>query len=196
MKRVVLLGFVMVMASSAVFARGGVDAGEYRGSGRRLSTDGERVNLTGTILESEGFYVLETGDRRISLSAPGFFRSAVEVPVGREVSVTGTLVDCIDDCVIEADAHLFVETAVVGEEEYSFAAGGRAAGPGWGDELSPGFTNRGSGMGRTSSAPSGYPARGGRFSGGRGGRGGGMSGAGRASIPDTVRPGGRWYPAE
>jgi hypothetical protein len=123
MKRTLFIIIVAALAAGALFARGTADgAGMNRGTGNRF--DGETVTVSGTVEEADGRVVLKTGDGVYSLSAPGFPRSGTEVPTGQSVEVTGIMnTGNCDDCGIDADGHIFVESASVNGKELVFDAG-------------------------------------------------------------------------
>ncbi|MDF1566592.1 MAG: hypothetical protein P1P77_01080 [Spirochaetaceae bacterium] len=88
------------------------------------STDGEPIETSGTIQEIDDYYVLETAEGTYSLSAPGFPRSGAPMPVGEAVQVSGLLLPtAVEDCPLDAEGHIIIETAAFDGEEFVFAAG-------------------------------------------------------------------------
>ena len=112
--------------------------GSYRAQGSAL-VDGESFAAEGTIDMIDDHYILETAEGTYTMSAPGFFRSGAPMPLGESIEVSGLLLPtALEDCPIDAEGHVVVETAAFNGEEFAFAAGsaggqnrsGRGLGPG------------------------------------------------------------------
>jgi len=88
------------------------------------SIDGESIATEGTIKEIDDHYVLETADGTYSVSAPGFPRSGAPMPLGEAVEVSGLLLPtAVEDCPLDAEGHIIIDSAAFGGEEFVFAAG-------------------------------------------------------------------------
>ena len=130
MKRIVTVMIVMALFGGAAFARGNT---EYDNSSRQgmgaqsVPAAVEEVSVSGTVEEIDGQVVLNTAEGIYSLSAPGFYRAGVEIPFGETIEVRGSETETLADCDIEADGHIFVETAMVNGEELSFSNGRNSA---------------------------------------------------------------------
>jgi hypothetical protein len=124
MKKIITILMVTALVAGAAFARGNSEDnyGNRQGTGLRSETDA--VVVSGTVDELDGRIVLSSAGKIYSLSAPGFYRAGVEVPIGETVEVTGTLMEepC-SDCEISADGHIFVARAVSEGEEIAFDTG-------------------------------------------------------------------------
>lgn len=122
MKRIITIMMVTALVAGAAFASGNNE--ENRGNNQGSRYDGESVLISGTVAELDGQVVLESGGELYSLSAPGFYRAGVEVPLGETVEVSGSMInEPCDDCKIDADGHIYVASATVGGEEISFETG-------------------------------------------------------------------------
>ncbi len=187
MKRIILVTAVLVLASGAVFARGSMESdfgpenGQRNGTGRNAGIEQEVAGLTGTLLEKDGWVVRETADGTYSISARGYMRNPLDLPFGETVTVSGTMVDSedcpVEDCEIEADGHIFVESASGSSGTFSFDAG-RSGGrtDTYGGRYAQ-ADNRGMGRGMAQAGSDG--GRNARSSmGSRGSRGGMMDGSG------------------
>jgi len=178
MKRIIILLIVAAALSGAAFARGaeegaaqGRNAAGQNAVGR--NAEGTEIALSGVVTEVDGRIVIESSDGLYSLSAPGFPRTGLDLPIGRTVDVEGLVVDegC-EDCVIGADGHVFVTRAEIDGEEYVFERGRGASGSGrfadgrrtGGRDGNRGSRNAGNGRfdGRFNGSRDG--SRGGRFS--------------------------------
>ncbi len=168
MKRIITIMVVTALVAGAAFARGNSEEsnGNRQGTGMRYS--GETITLIGTVEDIDGQVVINSGSEVYSLSAPGFYRAGIELPFGETVEVKGTVMDSLgDNCDIDADGHVFVETAAAGGEEYTFQTG-RSGGNGQ--------NNTGRGAGQAQGNMQGNDRRGG------GSRGNGTQGGGRRST--------------
>jgi hypothetical protein len=159
--------FIMLIAAAAIggaaFGRGtGDGGGQGSGSGAGFGAGGEIVTLSGTVEKRDDHVVLVTGKGIFTLSAPGFYRSGEEIPLGETVQVSGTLnTGTCEECDINAEGHVFVASAIVDGRQLSFEAGrggngGRnsAMGNRWSDDnFGNRNGNRGGGRGGNGSGP-------------------------------------------
>jgi hypothetical protein len=128
MKRIITIMVVTALVAGVAFGRGNSEEsnGNRQGTGMRYS--GETITLIGTVEDVDGQVVLNSGGEVYSLSAPGFYRDGIELPFGETIEVRGMITDSLEEgCDIDADGHIFVETAAAGGEEYTFQTG-RSAG--------------------------------------------------------------------
>jgi hypothetical protein len=97
--------------------------GVNRAQGSAL-VDGVSFATDGTIEMIDDHYILKTAEGAYSVSAPGFPRSGAPMPLGESVQVSGLLLPtAVEDCPVDAEGHIIIETAVFGDEEFEFEAG-------------------------------------------------------------------------
>lgn len=157
MKRTITVLMVLAVGAAMAMANGQAE-GPGAGSdepGRRYTADSESAELTGTIVEQDGHYLLATGDGTYSLSAPGSYRMGIDVEEGQELTVRGEIVEALEDCDCGADSHIFVSEADIDGETLEVVNPGR--GPN-GTADAPGAR-----LGFTQDADDDTPYPGGRF---------------------------------
>jgi hypothetical protein len=125
---------LLLTVAAAVFANGSRENAPEAvepGFGRAA---GELVTVSGTLDVTDSEVVLAADGAEYSLSASRVRILDLDAYDNLEVSVTGLLTDCVD-CAQDYDGHVFVQSAIAGDEEIVFDMMGR-----WSDDFDkPGF---------------------------------------------------------
>lgn len=139
MKRMMIM-MILTVLGAAAFATG-LQESNGQGDGRRWNESTEAVVLTGTLTEIDGHIALDTADGLVSLSAPGYRRMDIELPLGSVVTVTGQSMAANDEtCDCGAETHLFVDEALFDGNLVEFADS--RGGQGDGNRMGDGSGNR------------------------------------------------------
>lgn len=126
MKKIVMTALLVMAAGSMLFAQGTQEQNGAQNYGQRFISD--EVSVTGIFGDTGNEVVLTTDEGTYSLSATHLQMVDFSDYNGATVTVAGTLAD-ESLCPEGYDGHIFVETAEVNGEEYSFDAAGR-----WNDD--------------------------------------------------------------
>ena len=158
-KRHVIAILAILTISSALYAGGAREVAEGKLRNGSVPSDVKEVTVTGELELTSQEVLVHDGENSYSLSARGGQWLDLEAQDGAVVTLTGIVMEDAE-CDEDIDGHLFVSSAVVGGQSYSFDMGNSREMLGYGIQSQNSPTGQTAPMGKADISSSRCPVEG------------------------------------